>query len=87
MVICLPEQVFSGVASVSFTHRETVDLLTKLAAKKLGVPISAQLPRLHTLHPDWSSGGYYWQSRRALRRTVLHYELAKRIDPAPTLAN
>jgi hypothetical protein len=74
LVVCLPEQSFIGRGTPWFTRRGAYIRLVFALAEDFGrevVRIGQVFPsRRRTAGPP-----YYWQSERALRRTILHFVL------------
>lgn len=74
LVLCLPEQTFSGRPSGSFTHRKMVELALQVHAADGQIRTRPRAIRAYGLDETYRSK-YYWRSRHALERTVLHYEV------------
>lgn len=76
LVICLPERSHTGRRSLYFTHKQIVTQQIFSEAENAGreVLYSAFLvpPPSSIFRPP-----YYWESERALRRSILHFRLRK----------
>jgi len=74
LVLCLPDQSYTGRAIPFFTHELFVQRQIQVIAERLGrevtkVPVEPRQPRASPEAP------YYWESERALRRAILHLRI------------
>lgn len=74
IVICLPEISHTGRKSPFFTHKEVFTKQLLSIAEDLGLEVV--LPGKIVPNPkNLYSPPYYWESERALRRTILHFRV------------
>ena len=86
LVVCLPEQSFIGRGTPWFTRRGAYIRLVFALAENF----DREVVRIGQVFPSRSRTAgppYYWQSDRALRRTILHFVLRPRATRAvpPTI--
>jgi len=80
LVVCVPEHSYTGRPLVYFTDKEVIvqQVLTLAEECQREVIIPAKsLPQPASL----MRAPYYWESDRALRRSILHFRLRKRHSP------
>jgi Putative RNA methylase family UPF0020 len=76
LILCLPERSHSGRYSPAFTHRELVTHELHLSAGKLRRQLI--FPRDGVRGSERLFGdNYYWESPKALRRSVLHVQVRR----------
>lgn len=81
LVIALPDQSFSGRSTPSFTHKEACIRLILAIAEEEG----RQAITLAEAYPTGSRSlapPYYWESDRALRRAILHFQIGRQVKSA-----
>lgn len=74
IVVCLPEEARTGQDVPFFAHREIFTQQVLIAARKLGrevTTVACSVPRL----PELYRAPYYWESDKALRRSIVHFQL------------
>jgi len=77
LVMCLPEHTRTGQAVPFFAQKEIVVQQILTAAQLQGreiVTLSSVVPGMTALY----RAPYYWESERALRRVVLHFQVGKK---------
>ncbi len=73
IVLCLPDQTFTGRTAASFIHKEFVLAQFRLCASKMGrelVELDVGGPLPHVYSPP-----YTWESEKALRRAIIHLRI------------
>lgn len=76
IVLCLPERSYIGRNSPFFTHKELVVHQVLEASRRLGREVwvpSLAVPAPGVLY----RAPYYWESERALARSILHFHIRK----------
>lgn len=83
LILCLPERSHSGRYSPAFTHRELVVHQLYLSANDLGRELIFPRDGVRdgeALH----SSEYYWESPKALRRSVVHVRVRNLPENSPS---
>jgi len=78
ILIALPDRSYSGKTSPVFTHKEVViqQFLTNAQDKKYKREILSNVQSIPL--PEVYQPPYYWESARALRRSILHLRVKRR---------
>ena len=86
LVMCLPDRSMTGRYSPFFTHKKFVTHQVLSAAHATGkeaVTTAEFLPQPQ----EAFRFPYYWESERALRRAVLHFQFRRHAEPGPGKAH
>jgi hypothetical protein len=83
LLLCLPERSHSGRYSPAFTHRDLVSQELFLAAGEVGRQLVFPHDRVQGAEVPFEAE-YYWESQRALRRSILHVQVRDRRQPDRT---
>jgi len=79
VVIALPDRSFSGRFSPYFTHKEIVLRQFMMQARALGKEIVSAVETLP--NRKIFCAPFYWESERALRRSILHLRVRQKSKP------
>jgi hypothetical protein len=77
IVMALPEQSFIGRDPAFFADRRFVEQQVAAAAHGLGRELVTSAEVVPSQPPIFK-GPYYWESERALRRSIVHYRIGRR---------
>lgn len=77
VVLCLPDFAFTGRSMASFTRAAVVSQMLGAAATARDIRLHMVNPALEDMIRDFGRV-YYWESNRALRRRILHFDLSRK---------
>ncbi|NTU95326.1 MAG: hypothetical protein HGA52_04670 [Bacteroidales bacterium] len=72
VVMCLPDRSYSGKLSPFFTHKELVIQEFMMRAKHMNIDCRIVRSSQNMVHDKIFKVPYYWDSERALRRSIVH---------------
>jgi len=74
LVICLPNRIHTGKQSLFFTHKELVIRQVLIAAEEQNREVINTIEKLPKPKKIFT-GPYYWESKRSLQRSILHFRI------------